>query len=179
MLLSTCSHLRCSSAVPNFRGQEFRLQEKSFSGAYTLALQTWPCCLGNGKNPLCWCSGVVMTQKFNLNSNRSTSKCDSKYHNKICLNNYTRVHQRFTLIYNQFQSAGPVCWFPPHMNFTIVLSLSTLPPPGLWICWLGSASKAPGKVGCCLWCIGDVSQKHHMGVTATGQYSVVSINDIS
>lgn len=53
MVLSPCSHLCCSSSVPNFRGQEFRLQEESISGAHTLTLQTWPCSLGNGKNPLC------------------------------------------------------------------------------------------------------------------------------
>lgn len=50
MFLSTCSHLCCGRAVPNFRGQEFRLQEESVGGADTLALQTRPRRLGNGKN---------------------------------------------------------------------------------------------------------------------------------
>lgn len=50
MLLSTCSHLRCSSAVPNFGRQEFGLQEESVGGADTLALQARPRRLGNGKN---------------------------------------------------------------------------------------------------------------------------------
>lgn len=50
MSLSSRSHLCCSGAVPNFGGQELRLQEESISGADTLSLQTRPCRLGNGKN---------------------------------------------------------------------------------------------------------------------------------
>lgn len=66
MLLST-SHLRCSSAVPNFGRQEFGLQEESVGGADTFALQARPCRLGNGKDAAGGCRGTVTLQKLSLN----------------------------------------------------------------------------------------------------------------
>lgn len=58
--LSTYSHLRCSSAVPNFGGQKFRLQEESISGVDTLTFQTRPYHLGNGKSTM-WVDVEVLS----------------------------------------------------------------------------------------------------------------------